>query len=152
LFSIIDHSFYYPIVISSFEDFTVMCDPIQKCRGHFTIPEHLWPFVEMNPSNLANCYHVQYLLSTLFLPTDCREYREAPKWVNFRRRFTNGSPQSLNLSAKQKKNIQSLEVSLTENGQRVSGEYLSGQEVIMLDIAISKAIALLAPQVVYNEN
>jgi len=61
----------------------------------------------------------------------------------------NGSLQLLNLSAKQKKNIQSLEVSLTEDGQQSAPIYLSAQEVIMLDIAISKAIALLTPRTVY---
>ncbi len=63
----------------------------------------------------------------------------------------NGFVQLLSLTARQKNNTQSLEVSLTENGQLVSKEYFSGQEVIMLDIAISKAIALLSPQVEYKE-
>lgn len=63
----------------------------------------------------------------------------------------NGSLQSLNLTAKQKNNIQSLEVSLTESGQQLAPIYLSAQEVIMLDIAISKAIALLMPEVVYSK-
>ncbi|MEI7638589.1 MAG: hypothetical protein WCJ37_14870 [Syntrophus sp. (in: bacteria)] len=63
----------------------------------------------------------------------------------------NGSLQSLNMSAKQKNNIYSLEISLTEDGQQLAPIYLSAQEVIMLDIAISKAIALLAPEVVYSK-
>lgn len=63
-----------------------------------------------------------------------------------------GSRQSLNLIAKQRNNINSLEVSLTENGNRFGCVYLSAQEVIMLDIAIAKAITLLTPQTVYIEN
>jgi hypothetical protein len=58
----------------------------------------------------------------------------------------NCGAQKLNLIAKQKNNIYSLEVSLIEGGLPSTGMYLSGREVIMLDIAISKAIALLMPE------
>lgn len=54
--------------------------------------------------------------------------------------------QKLSLIARQKNNKHSLEVSLTENGQQCECIYLSGQEAILIDIAISKAIALLMPQ------
>lgn len=54
--------------------------------------------------------------------------------------------QTLSLIAKQKNNKYFLEVSLTEYGQQCECIYLSGQEVIMLDIGFSKAIALLMPQ------
>ncbi|MGV8059114.1 MAG: hypothetical protein AB2L12_13990 [Smithellaceae bacterium] len=57
--------------------------------------------------------------------------------------------QSLNLIAKQKNNIYSLEISLTENGNVIKGIYLNAREVIMMDIAISKAISLLMPQTFY---
>lgn len=60
----------------------------------------------------------------------------------------NDGSQKLNFAARQKNNIYSLEVSLMENAQPLAAIYLSGQEVIMLDIAISKAIALLMPQTV----
>ena len=53
--------------------------------------------------------------------------------------------QSLYLVARQKNGIHSLEISLIENGKTASNIYLSGQEVIMLDIAIGKAINLLTP-------
>jgi hypothetical protein len=52
-------------------------------------------------------------------------------------------PQSLNLIARQKNGMHSLEVSLTENGKPAGEIYLSGQVVIMLDITIGKAINLL---------
>jgi len=53
--------------------------------------------------------------------------------------------QSLCLVARQKNSIHSLEISLIENGKTANNIYLSGQEVIMLDIAIGKAINLLTP-------
>ena len=62
------------------------------------------------------------------------------------------SQRSLNLIAKQKNHIHSLEISLTENGSLSAGVYLSAQEVIMLDIAIGKAINLLTPQMLYIDN
>jgi hypothetical protein len=51
--------------------------------------------------------------------------------------------------ARQKNGIQSLEVSLADNGRNIGTAYLSAREVIMLDIAIGKAISLLAPETVY---
>lgn len=59
------------------------------------------------------------------------------------------NPQALNMIAKQKNGIQSLEVSLAGNGKPAGEVYLSAQEVIMLDIAIGKAINLLSPETVY---
>ena len=56
--------------------------------------------------------------------------------------------QKLMFTAKQKNNVYSLEVSLTVKGQQSACIYLSGQEVLMIDIALSKAIALLTPQTV----
>ena len=53
--------------------------------------------------------------------------------------------QSLNLIARQKNGIQYLEVSVAEDGKPAGEVYLSAKEVIMLDIAISKAINLLTP-------
>lgn len=58
----------------------------------------------------------------------------------------NDTMQKLSFIAKQKNNKYSLEVSLTENSQQCECIYLSGQEVILLDVAFSKAIALLMPQ------
>ena len=57
--------------------------------------------------------------------------------------------QSLCLVARQKNSIHSLEIILIENGKTANNIYLSGQEVIMLDIAIGKAINLLSPETVY---
>ncbi len=51
--------------------------------------------------------------------------------------------------ARQKNGIQSLEISVADNGMPAGEVYLSGQEVIMLDIAIGKAINLLSPETVY---
>lgn len=59
------------------------------------------------------------------------------------------NPQALNMIARQKNGIQSLEISVTDNGMPAGEVYLSGQEVIMLDVAIGKAINLLSPETVY---
>ena len=59
------------------------------------------------------------------------------------------NPQALNMIARQKNGIQSLEVSVADNGMPAGEVYLSAQEVIMLDIAIGKAINLLSPETVY---
>ncbi|HIJ97030.1 MAG TPA: hypothetical protein HPP94_15100 [Desulfuromonadales bacterium] len=59
------------------------------------------------------------------------------------------NPQALNMIARQKNGIQSLEISVADNGMPVGEVYLSAREVIMLDIAIGKAISLLAPETVY---
>jgi hypothetical protein len=58
----------------------------------------------------------------------------------------NYGAQKLNFTARQKNRIHSLEVSLIDGGLPSASMYLSGQDVIMLDIAISKAIALLMPE------
>ncbi len=60
-------------------------------------------------------------------------------------------PQSLYLVARQKNGIHYLEISLIEKGKTANNIYLSGQEVIMLDIAIGKAINLLTPETIYLE-
>ena len=57
--------------------------------------------------------------------------------------------QALNMIARQKNGIQSLEISVADNGMPAGEVYLSAQEVIMLDIAIGKAINLLSPETVY---
>jgi len=53
--------------------------------------------------------------------------------------------QSLNLIARQKNGIHSLEVSVADAGTPAGEVYLSAQEVIMLDVAIGKAVNLLSP-------
>lgn len=64
----------------------------------------------------------------------------------------NYNSQALNLIARQKNGIQSLEVSVTEDGRPAGEVYLSAQEVIMLDITIGKAIGLLTPEMMYDAN
>ncbi len=64
----------------------------------------------------------------------------------------NYNSQALNLIARQKNGIQSLEVRVTEDGRPAGEVYLSAQEVIMLDITIGKAIGLLTPEMMYDAN
>ena len=68
--------------------------------------------------------------------------------VTMLKRNYGGNLQALYLVARQKDGIHSLEISLVEKGAPVGKIYLNGQEVIMLDIAIGKAINLLTPD--YN--
>ena len=68
--------------------------------------------------------------------------------VTMLKRNNGGNPQALYLVARQKDCIHSLEISLVEKGAPTGKIYLNGQEVIMLDIAIGKAINLLTPD--YN--
>lgn len=68
--------------------------------------------------------------------------------VTMLKRNYGGNLQALYLVARQKDSIHSLEISLVEKGAPVGKIYLNGQEVIMLDIAIGKAINLLTPD--YN--
>lgn len=55
--------------------------------------------------------------------------------------------QKLNFTARQKNHTHSLEISLMENEQQIWSIYLSGQEVLLLETAISKAIAIMTPRV-----
>lgn len=57
--------------------------------------------------------------------------------------------QIIYFTARQKNNRQSLEISLTEFGQQRWNIYLNAQEVLMVDIAVSKAISLLVPETIY---
>lgn len=57
----------------------------------------------------------------------------------------NGKRQSLAFVARQKANEQYLHICLHQDGNKGGECYLDGQEVIMLDIALGKAINLLAP-------
>jgi len=68
--------------------------------------------------------------------------------VTVLKRNNGGNPQALYLVARQKDGVHFLEISLVEKGAPTGKIYLNGQEVIMLDIAIGKAINLLTPD--YN--
>ena len=59
-----------------------------------------------------------------------------------------GEQLSLNFIARQKNKRHFLEISLISNSTLVMETYLDGQEVLMLDIALGKAISLLTPEVI----
>lgn len=59
--------------------------------------------------------------------------------------------QSLWFVARQKDGKHYLQICLKEEGATVNEVYLDGQEVIMLDIAIGKAINLLSPSIKSSE-
>ncbi|HEX2768855.1 MAG TPA: hypothetical protein VHN12_06190 [Geobacteraceae bacterium] len=56
-----------------------------------------------------------------------------------------GNQETLCFVAKQKDKRNYLQISLAKKGETIKEEYLDGQEVIMLDIALGKAINLLTP-------
>lgn len=56
--------------------------------------------------------------------------------------------QKLVFIARQKNKRHYLQICLAKNGNTTKEFYLDGQEVIMLDIAIAKAISLLSPGVI----
>lgn len=105
---------------------------------------HFWNFVICN-----DLYELALIKSSLNYFMQAYWKRTSKQGMKFDLATTlehNDKMQKLNLIAKQKNNKYYLEVSLTGNGQQIECIYLSGQEVIMLDVAISKAIALLMPQ------
>lgn len=58
---------------------------------------------------------------------------------------------SLNFVARQKDRKNFLHIALVQNNATVKECYLDGQEVIMLDIAMAKAINLLTPKTIYQD-
>ncbi len=105
-----------------------------------------WDFVIEN-----NLYELALIKSTLNYYMQCYWKRSSKQGQKIDLATTleqNDKMQKLNLVARQKNNKHSLEVSLTENGQQIDCVYFSGQEVLMIEIAIAKAISLLTPDVV----
>lgn len=56
--------------------------------------------------------------------------------------------QALYFVARQKNKKHFLQICLEQDGETVNEVYLDGQEVIMLDVAIGKAISLLPPKTI----
>ena len=61
------------------------------------------------------------------------------------RKDHNGKHEALCFVARQKDNRNYLQISLHRKGEIIKEEYLDGQEVIMLDIALGKALNLVTP-------
>lgn len=61
------------------------------------------------------------------------------------RKYPNGAKQVLYFLARQKNKSNYLHICLERNDVNINEVYLDGQEVLMLDIAIGKAIHLLTP-------
>jgi len=61
------------------------------------------------------------------------------------RKDNKGNHETLCFVARQKDKRNYLQITLTKKGETVKEEYLDGQEVIMLDVALGKAINLLTP-------
>lgn len=124
------------------------------CRARFDknakVRVHFWKFiVEGNLTELA------YIKSTLNYFMQCYWKRtskegsriELMKSVHHCHENPFVHPLSLCFMARQKNRKHYLEISLFVNGNPSGEVYLDGQEVLMLDIAIGKAISLLTPKV-----
>lgn len=128
------------------------------CRVRFDknvkVRVHFWKFVvEGNFTELA------YIKSTLNYFMQCYWKRtskegsriELAKMIHHSHESHFINPLTLNLMARQKNKMHYLEISLYVNGNPSGEVYLDGQEVLMLDIAIGKAISLLPPKVIASE-
>lgn len=133
-------------------------DAGSHCRVRFDknvkVRVHFWKFVvEGNFTELA------YIKSTLNYFMQCYWKRtskegsriELIKTIHHSHESHFVKPLSLGFMARQKNRKHYLEVSLFENGNPAGEVYLDGQEVLMLDIAIGKAISLLSPRVMDSE-
>ena len=103
----------------------------------------------------GNLTELAYVKSTLNYFMQCywkRTSKEGSR-IDLARRIQHsdknpfGIQHSLNIIARQKNKKHYLEISLFDQSNPVGEVYLDGQEVIMLDIALGKAITLLTPRV-----
>jgi len=62
-----------------------------------------------------------------------------------------GNIRAVHFTARQKNNKNFLYISLEKDGVTQHEMYLDGQQVLMLEIAISKAISLLSPRIVAQD-
>jgi len=128
------------------------------CRARFDrnakVVVQFWSFsIDGNLTELA------YIKSTLNYFMQCYWKRtskegsriELAKMIHHSHESYFINPLTLNLMARQKNKMHYLEISLFENGMPAGIVYLDGQEVIMLDIALGKAISLLTPKVAEDE-
>jgi len=106
------------------------------------VKANFWGFVIDN-----DLYELATVKSTLnyFIQAYWKRSSKAGSKIELATALKRGNPQALYLVARQKNGIHSLEISLIEKGTPAGKIYLSAQEVIMLDIAIGKAINLLSP-------
>ena len=75
---------------------------------------------------------------------------ELSKTIQFLYNNMDQNPRDLSFTARQKNSQNFLQIHLDKNGQTVNEVYLDGQEVLMFDIAIGKAIQLLMPTTRYH--
>lgn len=97
----------------------------------------------------GDLYQLATVKSTLAYFMQCywKRHSQQGKKIDLSTSLCGGDPpQVLNFVAKQKNNIYYLEISITQDGQPLASMYLNGQEVMLVDIAISKAIAVLTPR------
>lgn len=125
------------------------------CRARFDrnvkVVARFWSFaIDGNLTELAYVKSIlNYFMQCYWKRTSKEGSRiELAKMIHHDDKNPHGIHHSLNIIARQKNKKHYLEFSLFENINPVGEVYLDGQEVIMLDIALGKAITLLTPKVV----
>jgi len=115
-----------------------------------TVSVQFWDFF-LQPGNLSELAFVKATLSYFMQAYWKRSSKQGSKIELAKilhRKDYHGNQQALCFVARQKDKRNYLHVSQVKKAETVNEVYLDGQEVIMLDIAIGKAINLLAPRIV----
>jgi len=125
------------------------------CRARFDrntkVVVRFWSFtIDGNLTELAYVKSIlNYFMQCYWKRTSKEGGRiDLAKMIHHDDKNPHGIHHSLNIIARQKNKKHYLEFSLFENIDPAGEVYLDGQEVIMLDIALGKAITLLTPKVV----
>jgi hypothetical protein len=129
-------------------------DADNKYRTRFdrenTVTVRFWEFVI--DDNLTGLAFVKSSLSYFMQAYWKRSSKDGSKVDLVKCLSHKDGQQSLYFTARQKDNKHFLHICLKQGSATVSECYLDGQEVIMLDIAIGKAISLLMPKTVRRCN
>jgi len=111
------------------------------------VSARFWDFIIWN----GNLNELAFVKSTLNYFMQCywkRTSKEGSKIDLLKvlyREDSHTGQQSLHFTSRQKDKKHFLQISFVQQFVTVNETYLDGQEVIMLDIAIGKAVSLLAP-------
>ncbi len=115
---------------------------------------HFWDFTIWN-GNLHELAFVKSVLNYFvqaYWKRSSKEGRKIELVKVLEHQNTGKGRQSLYFVARQKNKMHFLQICLQQNGKTANESYLDGQEVIMLDIAIGKAISLLTPNTIHCNN
>lgn len=125
-----------------------------RFQKDMTLKIQFWDFTIWGCNNL---YELAFVKSTLHYFMQCYWKRTSKgeskiELTKVLHHDFDGIQHSLHLVARQKDDRHYLYIAMTENGKTLNEVYLDGQEVIMLHIAIGKAIGLLVPETKHSVN